>query len=551
MTSEKGGFAIIPTPSLRFIFEAFVLLLFSLLLMLFEPAFLDDPVDEMSFGFFNRVSQSLYPDSEGDPVGEKLRNVSSVVLISQASLEQTEEDWPPSFGFHAAVLERILAAKPAAIVIDFLFVDKREDESLEALIEAFQIAKQEEVPLIVTRPFGDEFGLKGILKELNLDNVELVSGWSKEEHVGSPFRYALYLTMSGGRPIRSPAAAAYTAYCDRLTRHAEDAEREAEKITENSVLAIPIKKKAQATADKARQGANECDDLKIDISYNRDMWVYWSARKLDYVKTFYGVDPNAKADDFEPETFKAVSCKDKTSDSGLVDTLLDAAYGEKNECPPQLILPAHFLVADDDPRIDIGLTDRIVFYGFNLQGLQDFVSPPTTANPVPGVFKHAMAFENLLLWKNDYLAMEMSGSNWSYMNADIFEFLTLFTILLAYFGLLRLTVRYVKRTISIEQGPIDTLERISTSNLWVFCRNLIRFLGYSIQRMGGLGFLKLCLKILLFLLVEVALLLIVLFLAIYAEMDFLRIAPVNWMVILGFSTISIVISLRILLRDVV
>lgn len=47
------------------------------------------------------------------------------------------------------------------------------------------------------------------------------------------------------------------------------------------------------------------------------------------------------------------------------------------------------------------LTNRVVFYGANLTGVQDFVFTPNR-DILPGVYYHSMAFDNLITWGEDY-----------------------------------------------------------------------------------------------------------------------------------------------------
>jgi hypothetical protein len=77
-------------------------------------------------------------------------------------------------------------------------------------------------------------------------------------------------------------------------------------------------------------------------------------------------------------------------------------------CPSIPSAPAHALVSklrpnavwNDDNRERL-IEDRVVFYGTGLLGVSDLVASPTNG-PLPGVYTHAMALNNLLSFGDDY-----------------------------------------------------------------------------------------------------------------------------------------------------
>jgi hypothetical protein len=74
-------------------------------------------------------------------------------------------------------------------------------------------------------------------------------------------------------------------------------------------------------------------------------------------------------------------------------------------CPPHRSLSAHSFLADDGAALAQFMEGRYVFYGGNFAMADDLITPPTH-RPVPGVFLHAMALDNLLRFRGDYVRVE-------------------------------------------------------------------------------------------------------------------------------------------------
>ena len=74
-------------------------------------------------------------------------------------------------------------------------------------------------------------------------------------------------------------------------------------------------------------------------------------------------------------------------------------------CPPHRSYAAHDFLADESPGLAEFLDGRYVFYGGNFAMADDLITPPTH-EPVPGVFLHAMALDNLLRRGKRYIRVE-------------------------------------------------------------------------------------------------------------------------------------------------
>ena len=497
MTSGRRAFKVLPGPKLERFLKLVRVVTISAFVLWITPDIISDPTNELSYGYFTRVfGPMVYPDSEA------ARNASSVVIINQKSLDdinhdgvnlddQPHETWPPSFRFHAAVLERILAAEPAVIVIDFLLVDARQDKTLDQLIDALKLANQAGVPVIIARGSFSEYGEnRGILPKIE-KLVTPAAGWSQGGG-HSPFRYALY-PRDESKSSPSIAMAAFEAYCEQ----------------------------------KGNGAPTSCPERVDEKDFAREMWVFWSSRLPDFSKVFQMA---------QGEPFRAVKCARYNLDDGILDYLIDIMLllPPESTCPPQIVLPAHYVIKDPDERIDNAFKDRVVFYGFNLEGIQDTVRPPTTTDDIPGVFMQAMAFENLIEWGPDYLSLTESRNNgFITLTADFFEIATLSTILILYFVLTHHLSPYVEiflnKKYETTKYEYETTENLFTQVKEIFLLTLIFYKNNS----GRRKWLRWAKISVLFLAEIVLLFLILIGVSLFIEMELFRIAPVNWLAILS------------------
>ena len=79
--------------------------------------------------------------------------------------------------------------------------------------------------------------------------------------------------------------------------------------------------------------------------------------------------------------------------------------GQFQTCPPHRSYAAHDFLADESDLLAEFLDDRYVFYGGNFAMADDLIVPPTH-EPVPGVFLHAMALDNLIRRQEKYIRVE-------------------------------------------------------------------------------------------------------------------------------------------------
>lgn len=110
-----------------------------------------------------------------------------------------------------------------------------------------------------------------------------------------------------------------------------------------------------------------------------------------------------------PLNRKWMDCAEKSSWELLHDTLLENPLANKLDCPYHRTISANHLlnsVGDDD--IKAALTGKTIFYGAGFRFTGDRVESPVYGE-MPGVYLHAMAYDNLQTFKQHYKRADRHG----------------------------------------------------------------------------------------------------------------------------------------------
>jgi len=293
----------------------------------------------------NRTAGAWYPQRAHERI--------SVVLAGDGFLEQMQTSWPPSLALHARVLDAILAHEPAAVLVDLLFLDERPGDDAEPL--ASVLRRHRGRVYLAAPPNGDEAVLPAL--RAAADTVPVPR--RLDERVRGDREYPLVVEDDG---VFRPTAAL------RLYQH--------------------------VTPAIARGRLDE-----------------WAAP----MEIAWGVVPPAappRAADapyptLDEEIERRLDCRRRPL--GFGGALLESVVGGEVliDCPYTQTLMAEdvLLRAPFDERVDDVLRGRVVLYGAGFMAGADVVLPPTHG-PLPGVFLHAMALDNLLTWGDDYVRRE-------------------------------------------------------------------------------------------------------------------------------------------------
>ncbi|BDY04162.1 CHASE2 domain-containing protein [Ferrimonas sp. YFM] len=109
------------------------------------------------------------------------------------------------------------------------------------------------------------------------------------------------------------------------------------------------------------------------------------------------------------------------------DTELSGRY----PCPQILTISAWELMepgALKDPELRNVIENRVVMVGYDLEGLADRVLSPVNGN-LPGVFQHAVALENLMLFGDQYWHKPSEFDGWGFGFFDVVSWFIEFLVL--------------------------------------------------------------------------------------------------------------------------
>lgn len=296
----------------------------------------------------------------------------AVVLIDDATVQARGVGWPPQYTFYAAMLERIVEHRPAAIFVDVLIEDERPyDPSLENAREWLaDVLEGSGVPVFFA---ASEPGRDGLFAGLPHVGSAVVSwqgmGGDYPLQVGGANAVRWSGPLQGG-PADTPAVALYDIACapgegkDPLPRGCaqlasalDGSEREGPMVLQwghrRPVLPESASSVAAATCARAPGEA----------------YSPWRAFFSEMVK---GLRSGT-----EPGIWEA----------------------RRETCPYTLTFHEEALPA---PGTDSPLAGRVVLVGARLAGLDDAVVSPTHQK-LPGVYMHAMALDNLMTWGDRHL----------------------------------------------------------------------------------------------------------------------------------------------------
>ncbi len=292
--------------------------------------------------------------------------------------------WPAPLSVHVAILEKILSsARPKALFIDFGFFDDRDPRETERLREVFcQHAKAPPAtfPDSVAHSHGREApcpSWPGIVPILLPDLA--------------------HDAPSGLRALTKLTGAATALVSTRYVGEDLDAFNQYPRIDCKAKMLTPAFAMHLFGQTEFKLDEHACadDNRGLPISV---FWATWgnadSGRGIYGCRTLPGTSLG-RAGALLSETWADARANlgDLASVLGF-DWACDVEPVEiRQTCPPHYTIAAHDLLLDEE-GLELALDDAFVFYGGNFAMADDFISPPTH-EPIPGVFWHAMALDNL------------------------------------------------------------------------------------------------------------------------------------------------------------
>lgn len=338
------------------------------------------------------------PSDDNSNIAVIIINDETLKVINDRTPSLEKIYWPPPFSLHAAVVEKIFLYNPKALFIDFGFFDERDKKDLANFIEVldnrFVLLASEahkacnpnllkfkecegavrKVPVFLagapkaTDRTKSRFDLQ-VIPELEKIVTGTVSTRYSTEHELPYNSYPLYDCFTE-QP--SAALAMYAAgnndwpdWSLNLTPCPGAAQRE-KRNWQGGPNSLSVYWASWGDARSSR-GSYACRALPPSLQ----------GRVVRIIRNwFVGL---FRSDDSWREQFQV--------------------------CPPHRSYAAQDFLADESEVLVDFLKGRYVFYGGNFAMADDLVTPPTH-EPIPGVFLHAMALDNLLRSAGEYIRVE-------------------------------------------------------------------------------------------------------------------------------------------------
>jgi len=321
----------------------------------------------------------------------------TVILLTDHDLRQLDETWPPKYFLHREILDKALKNKPKAVAVDLKFIDpNRYDETLANLQKTVEKYSADIPIFFAAEKFVNKSHIENICFDINIRNdifktVEGRSNGFLDElaESGGKAAYVPPLDISG-QAIDYPLVdcdwykAQFTKRSEALLSKFKLASIGLAMFSESSEASKINSKKIIEAACQSKK-ANE---MKID-------WIMLPKGRKVATPVSCTVQE------------KLVRQRILSSINYFVNSNLGFTSGDNNSpiidtCTPFNTLTAdEFLSANDNDLKEL-INGKLVFYGANIDGIPDYVYPPTHER-LPGVYQHAMATYNLLNYGNNYI----------------------------------------------------------------------------------------------------------------------------------------------------
>lgn len=277
--------------------------------------------------------------------GTEGRDNVSVAIVDEGTLHTLKSPWPWKYGDHARVLDALLQYKPKAVVVDFLFVDSRPDETLKDLVDEIGRYRKAHVPLYFEGGIDLPYGENPLRPELAATGVPI---------------------LDPAIPINAGVARQYNA-TGRCFNQKPDADGTCPSL--------------------ALRVFRDVYGKQYPLAHINDMMeLVWGTRTApeNHWMTRTGADGEQH------------SCFEQMSLLRRWYLAFFNTSAVKTACPYTAEFPVDaLLMTPDDKDVVKMATNRVIFYGGALQAAQDRTYTPVN-ELLPGVFVHAMAMDNLI-----------------------------------------------------------------------------------------------------------------------------------------------------------
>ena len=342
------------------------------------------------------------------PPGQGCRDQTAVLLVGDNDLQQLGWSWPITYTQHAKILGQLREHRPRALMIDFLFLDERKDTTADLLTELNEYRRLG-IPVFLASPpvKSGSPPVRDVFAEAQTGMTHVpvprAIGGERDE------TYPLFFNFNREKePRRTAAHAIYDHFCPPTAPAGFCGGRVAEI------------KKPERSDDRIEGHAD--DGPTLELFWGTRPWNV-SAPAAQLIKCDQSTGKGATVVTnglaritiaiTEVPVLGGVARWIAEAGAFIVRLFSVARYGDhlRAECPfTPTVYAAQIIVGgvDTDLHKLVGAVvhDRVVFYSAALEGLGDVLRVPGHV-PLPGVYAHAMAYDNLLTFGADYKREEI------------------------------------------------------------------------------------------------------------------------------------------------
>lgn len=360
-------------------------------LLSFSMLWLGDKINKKNLAITRYMATSQAPLT-GKFYGSEGQKQITVLTYDQQFLRETGSSWPISYGQHADWILKISEdenTRPKAIFLDVTFTQKRDDPSLNQL-------------------------LNGLCKANNENGVDI-------------YLAALASGKDGQLHVRSDLEQGERAGCFKLVsvNYAPDP---IDRLSWDYPMYSHIGSKGWV--------ANLPDDdspvlSSAAVAIANDSAGFNVPKDNESIALVWGVI-NDQPEANKPDLFAYCRYGDKSMFRLIPGVIRGVFNGEDSRpiCPYNLTYSIAQLATLPEAQLSQALKDRYVVIGAVVPGQNDLVDSPVHGT-IPGVFLHAMALDNLLTFGSDF----KRSANWDFPpSAELFTagFISIFIVLMVH-----------------------------------------------------------------------------------------------------------------------
>ena len=345
-----------PSASLRMLVQCVLLSVIGLPLLLYHGISLH----------LTPWSQAIVNAIVGHVYGPSGQRDTTVVLFREENLEMLEDPYPVPYARHADVLEALAVYGPRAVFVDFAFIDPRRADDVNLLSRAIcSLSDNGRVPVFLAAP-----------------------------------------PPPSHRPARGRSG--------RAGGEAAPSEAKGAGAINKALLACAQPVDAQMDTERGVSGvltyaacpSPECDGSGGMLTPAFGMY---RASPPPGAVQLRGAHPEPMeiiwANGFSKLNWSWMDCRTPGPIRDLMLMLREDPLAAKRKCPYTNTISVIHLLGPANDGVKAAIADKAVFYGASFQMAGDRVISPVYED-LPGVYLHAMAYDNLVTFGADYKRAE-------------------------------------------------------------------------------------------------------------------------------------------------